>query len=187
MRLHSTVGPARTTLSAVAEEAGVSRPTLYSHFPDEVSLFQACTLHWMSQDPPPDPTVWLEITDPRERIQTALDQIYAHFRRNEKMIDNVFRDMNIVDHMRSFNKPLVEESFAAMADALVTAFGDPPGGVVRRRAMVYVAISFETWRTLTRSLQLSDAGAVDIMTRAVQCAADATDSTPGASRPPGIV
>ena len=107
MRLHSTVGPARTSLSAVAEEAGVSRPTLYSHFPDEAALFQACTMHWMSQDPPPNPTAWLEITDPGQRVKTALHQIYAHYERNEQMIGNVFRDMHVVDHMKSFNKRLV--------------------------------------------------------------------------------
>ena len=43
VKLHGTLGPARTTVSAIAEEAGVQRATVYRHFPDEPSLFQACS------------------------------------------------------------------------------------------------------------------------------------------------
>ena len=41
VELHGTVGPARTSISAVAERAGVRRSTLYRHFPDEAALFDA--------------------------------------------------------------------------------------------------------------------------------------------------
>ena len=41
--LHSSVGPALTSISMVAERAGVQRHTLYAHFPDEKSLFLACS------------------------------------------------------------------------------------------------------------------------------------------------
>ena len=43
--LHATVGPAQTSVSAVAERAGVQRHTVYHHFPDLGSLFRACTEH----------------------------------------------------------------------------------------------------------------------------------------------
>jgi AcrR family transcriptional regulator len=33
VKLHGTIGPARTTISGVAEEAGVQRATVYRHFP----------------------------------------------------------------------------------------------------------------------------------------------------------
>ena len=56
--LHGTVGPARTTMSAVAEHAGVRRSTLYRHFPDETSLFAACSAHWAAQHPVPDIEAW---------------------------------------------------------------------------------------------------------------------------------
>ena len=32
--LHTAVGPARTTVQAIAHQAGVTRPTVYAHFPD---------------------------------------------------------------------------------------------------------------------------------------------------------
>src|SRR5215204_2491067 len=64
VELHGSVGPARTTISAVAERAGVQRATVYRHFPDEEALFDACSAHWMAQHPLPDPTAWAKIEDP---------------------------------------------------------------------------------------------------------------------------
>lgn len=169
IELHGTVGPANTSLSAVARKAGVSRPTLYSHFPDEASLFHACTMHWMSQDPPPDPTAWLKIDDSGQRIGTALSEIYSHYARNEQMIGNVFRDMYLVESMRSFNVPLVEESFAAMTEIIGSAFDDGSDVAVRRRAMVSVAIGFNTWKTLIKVGGLTNEEATDLMAHLVAC------------------
>src|SRR3712207_9282767 len=58
MNLHETVGPARTTVSAIAEAAGVQRATVYRHFPDEDALVDACSSHWRTLHPAPDPTPW---------------------------------------------------------------------------------------------------------------------------------
>jgi len=65
VELHGTVGPARTTLSAVAERAGVQRHTLYRHFPDEAALFGACSAHFLAANPLPDLESWRAIGDPR--------------------------------------------------------------------------------------------------------------------------
>jgi AcrR family transcriptional regulator len=51
LELHGTVGPARTTISAIAERAGVRRMTVYRHFPDERALFEACTTHGLRHLP----------------------------------------------------------------------------------------------------------------------------------------
>ena len=169
VRLHESVGPAQTSLSAVAREAGISRPTLYAHFADEEALFRACTEHWLQQDPPPDPAVWLQISDPVERVATALSEIYSHYARNEQMIENVFRDMYLVDSMRSFNVPLVEGTFAAMTEILSAPFADRPEIADRRRAMVSVAISFDTWQRMVGSGGLSDQEAANLMAGAVVC------------------
>jgi AcrR family transcriptional regulator len=170
VQLHRTVGPANTSLSAVAREAGVSRPTIYAHFPDEASLFKACTLHWMTRDPPPDPAAWSTIDDPIERLRTALRQLYSHFARNEQLIENVLRDMYRVDSMRSFNVPLIERSFEQMAAILSSAFGDRPEARPRREALTDLAIRFDTWQLLVRGRGLSTEDAVEIMAHAVNTA-----------------
>src|SRR4051812_49797197 len=53
--LHGTLGPARTSISAIAEHAGVRRSTVYRHFADEAALFAACSSHWRAADPAPGP------------------------------------------------------------------------------------------------------------------------------------
>src|SRR5712691_1183180 len=93
VELHRSVGPARTTISAIAERAGVQRLTVYRHFPDERSLFQACTGHWAVEHPRPDLSRWAAKEDPEERLRVALSEIYAYFRTTEKMAGNVRRDL----------------------------------------------------------------------------------------------
>src|SRR5215208_5174558 len=69
IELHETVGTARTTISAIAEKAGVQRLTVYRHFPDERALFTACRGHWSATNPPPDPATWTQSADPEERLR----------------------------------------------------------------------------------------------------------------------
>src|SRR5437660_5869322 len=87
--LHGTLGPSRTTLSAVAEHAGVRRSTLYRHFPDEAALFVACSGRWMSQHPLPDLEAWAAVSDPGERLRTALTELYAYYADTEPMLSNL--------------------------------------------------------------------------------------------------
>ena len=165
--LHSTVGPAHTSLSDVAREAGVSRPTLYAHFPDVADLFQACTMHWMSQDPPPDPAAWATLDDPRDRVRVALTELYTHYARNEQLLENVLRDMYIVDSMREFNVPFVERSLVLMTEVLTSGFRDRPASARRRSALVALAVSFDTWQVLARDRVLTDDEAAELMTTVV--------------------
>src|SRR5436305_5977504 len=102
--LHGTVGPARTSISAVADRAGVRRSTVYRHFPDEAALFAACTAHWNALNPPPDLADWAAIEDPDERLATALEQLYAYYRGTEQMMANLHRDEPTV--------PIVKQLFA---------------------------------------------------------------------------
>src|SRR5919197_3222173 len=74
--LHSSVGPGLTTLSMIAERAGVQRHTLYAHFPDERSLYLACSGLAMERDPLPDAEPWRAIDGRPERLRTGLVAIY---------------------------------------------------------------------------------------------------------------
>ncbi len=85
--LHGSVGPAKTTISAVAERAGVQRATVYRHFPDEEAIFAACSAHWMSEHPLPDLAAWAAVGDPDERLRTGLGELYAWFERGEEMLE----------------------------------------------------------------------------------------------------
>jgi AcrR family transcriptional regulator len=162
VELHETLGPALTSMSAVAERAGVRRSTLYRHFPDEAALFDACSSHWNTANPPPDLAEWGAIDDPDERLEGALDQLYAHYRRTEQMLTNLHRDEATVATVR--------ERFArfhgyreAARDMLLR--GRPERGGARRRVRAALghALAFTTWRSLTREQGLDDRQAAELM------------------------
>jgi AcrR family transcriptional regulator len=169
VELHGTVGPARTSITAVAERAGVRRSTVYRHFPDEAALFDACSSHWSAANPPPDLERWAAITDPDERLAEALRELYAYYRRTEPMLANLFHDE---DEM-----PRLKERFAVfrqyMASARATLMC---GRGLRGRARPNVAAaighatSFTTWRSLARDQGLEDADATALMCRLVAAA-----------------
>src|SRR5689334_11383888 len=90
--LHGEVGPARTTVSAIAERAGVERLTVYRHFADETAMFQACSAHFAAETGPPDPAAWAGVPEPAERLRAALLAFYGYYRRGEAMLAHVHRD-----------------------------------------------------------------------------------------------
>ncbi len=161
VELHGSIGPAATTMSAVAARAGVTRATLYRHFPDETSLFAACAADWMVAHPRPDPSD-LPSGDAATRLAAALDAVYAWYRADPSMRANLLRDADILPPahragIRSFPGPFV--------DALAPEWGskrDNARGSDRVRAALALAFAFETWRLLA-DCGLSDAEARDLM------------------------
>jgi len=170
VELHGTVGPARTTLSAVAELAGVQRHTVYRHFPTETDLFGACSAHYFTANPLPDPELWRTVGDPRERVARALDELYAYYERTEPMLTNVMRDLALVDAMRPALVPF--ESYLADVTKILTA-GRPLRGRRRRllAATARHAVDFQTWRSLAVDNGLTRAEAVQLVTAFVKAAA----------------
>jgi AcrR family transcriptional regulator len=161
--LHGTVGPAGTTISGIADRAGVTRVTVYRHFPDEVSLFSACSAHWFSQQQVPDPESWTEIDDPSARVRAALTDLYRFFRHGEPMMLRIRRDIEMVPESRRLAMNQMTEQ---QRDVLLSAFG----GKARRkklRAALGHAISFSTWYSLCVENRLSNRAAIDLMTELV--------------------
>src|SRR5215468_7688050 len=106
LELHGTVGPSRTTMSAVAKRAGVERRTLYRHFPNEADLFGACSTHYFAANPWPDLDSWRAVHDPGQRLERALDELYAYYEGAEPMLSNVLRDAELVEFARVAVAPL---------------------------------------------------------------------------------
>jgi AcrR family transcriptional regulator len=168
VELHRTRGPAHTTISEIAERAGVNRLTVYNHFPDITDLLRACSRSWTEQHPPPDPTAWAEIRDPQERLRTALAELYGYYARTEPMRANVLRDAETMPALAALLEGTVVPYLEAVRDLL--AEGWEVRDEVRRRllAALKLAIDFHTWRSLERESSLSREEAVETMLEAVR-------------------
>lgn len=159
--LHGSVGPAATTVSMVAERAGVQRHTFYAHFPDEGSLLEACSGMALDRDPPPDGTAWAAIADPRVRLETGLRAIYGWYGRNAALLGCVLRDAEFHAPTREIVTLRMGPHMAAYAEGLGQEFS------AAQRALLVVALGFYAWRTLALDAGLDGPAAAALMAEAV--------------------
>lgn len=156
--LHTTVGPARTTIAAIAERAGVQRHTVYAHFASERELFQACSTHWASLHPLPDSERWAGIEEPESRLRAALDDVYAWYEEAGDDVALFRRDART--HAATAEVLAADEAeLASLRDALLA--GWPRRKAVR--AAIGHALELETWDSLVRRQGLTRQQAVDAM------------------------
>ena len=170
IELHTTHGPSRTTVSAIAERAGVTRPTVYAHFPDDRSLFQACSGHVRETVPPPDPTAWRSMSDPAERLEKALRDLYGYYEQLEPLLENVQRDaavMPVVAEMNAYRVRYLEES----RDLLLEGWPARGGARARVARAIGHALEFRTWQSLVRLQGCRTGEAVQLMLALVRAAA----------------
>jgi AcrR family transcriptional regulator len=171
--LHGSVGPANTTFSMVAERAGVQRHTLYAHFPDEWSLLLACSGLALERDPLPDAAAWRTIADRDERLRAGLSAIYAWYERNADVAGCVLRDAEYHALTKDITQMRMGPYFAAYNEVLGAKLS------AKRKAMLHLALSFWTWRTLVRESGLKQSAAVEAMVQAVSCDAPASTASAG--------
>lgn len=166
MQLHEELGPRATTISAIAERAGVQRLTVYRHFPDETAIFQACTAHWLALNPPPDPAAWSAVPAGPARLRAALEALYPYYRRTRAMWDAALRDEPAVPALQA---PMgrVRGHFDNIAGDLADAFAAAPERRAAVAATVRHVLRFETWQSLAGP-GLGDAPAAALATRWVE-------------------
>ena len=175
--LHREVGPARTTVSAIAERAGVERLTVYRHFPDETAMFQACTAHYATEVPGPDPSAWAGIEEPADRLRAALLAFYDYYRRAEDVLTHAARDVTQLPALAAVLSPWAE-FVGRVREELLERWKAPAAARARLGAAIAHALRFDTWRSLARVEALGDAEAADLMVGLAQAAR----VTPGSER-----
>ena len=161
VELHGSVGPAATTIAAIAEAAGVTRLTVYRHFPDDAALFAACSAHWISGQQLPDPGAWSRIDDPAARLRAGLADLYRFFRTGADMLTCIYRDFAALPE--GHQQALCDQD-TLFRDLLTAPFGGTQDDHHRLRAVIGHAISFWTWHSLCAGQGLTDTEAVDVMT-----------------------
>ena len=159
--LHSSVGPALTSISMVAERAGVQRHTLYAHFPEERSLFLACSGLALERDPLPEAEAWRAIAGRRERLRAGLRAVYDWYARNADMAGCVLRDAEY----HTLTREIIQLRFGPPMTAYHEILGVQLSA--RQRALLHLALGFFTWRALVRESGLQQDAAVDAMVQAI--------------------
>lgn len=167
MRLHEEVGPAATTLSAIADRAGVTRPTVYRHFPDDESIVRACSGHWRALHPQPDAATWESIDDPMVRLRTALFETYAWAGAAAPMLTKIYRDLHL---MPAFVREALSHEQDSLSAILSKGFPAPGRKAQRLHAALTHALDFRTWHSLCVLGALRDDEAVVLMLAAVSAA-----------------
>jgi AcrR family transcriptional regulator len=161
MQLHEEIGPRATTMSAIADRAGVQRLTVYRHFPDETAAFKACTSHWLDLNPLPDPSAWEAVQDPVLRFQTAVSAFYDYYSNTRRMWAAAFRDAPDVPVL---HEPMAEVAnyMRNAADDLIKLIGN--GNLADKIApTVRHALQFTTWAELEQQ-GLSNSRKVELVT-----------------------
>ena len=164
VQLHGSVGPAATTIAAIADLAKVTRLTVYRHFPDETVLFNACSAHWLSQQQPPDPDAWAQIDDPATRLRAGLADLYRFCRAGAGMLALVYRDFAALPET---HQQRLQDRDNRHCEVLAAPFQGNAGQRRLIRAVIGHAVSFWTWYSLCIGQGLSDQEAVEVMTGAV--------------------
>ncbi len=163
VELHSTLGPARTPLSMVAERAGVQRHTLYAHFPDERSLLLACSGLAAERDPLPDADPWRAIADRRERLRIGLRAVYGWYGRNAERAACVLRDAEHHALTKEISQMRMGPSMRAYREVLGAGLG-----TAEQRAMLALMLGFYAWRSLVRGSGLEQGAAVEAAVQAIE-------------------
>jgi AcrR family transcriptional regulator len=141
--LHQELGPKATTISAVAERAGVQRLTVYRHFPTEQDLLNACSSSYIATNPPPD-VAGIEADGAEERTRAVLRALYGYYRGTASMWTSVYRDVEVpavAAVMQGFEGYLD----SVRADLLASW---APYRSRRLRAALGHALRFSTWKSL---------------------------------------
>lgn len=162
MLLHETVGPAHTSIKAVAEQAGVQRLTVYRHFPDDISLFQACTSHWLELNPPPQPEAWSETDDPLQASRVALHCFYRYYRETQDMWRASYRD---VDQVVALHLPMreFENYLDQIRETLAGNWKIAKSKKTALKKTLRHGLRFSTWESLQRE-NLSDTQIAELVT-----------------------
>ena len=166
VRLHTTVGPSRASIAAIAEAAGVTRLTVYRHFADLDAVYLACMAHWAARHPRPDPEAWRAITDLEPRARRAFEELYGWFGEHTDELDPINRDLAV---MPASARARREAGSRAQADAI--AYGPARAATdrgPRSRLDLAVArhlVDYATWRSLALDQGLGEGELVEVAVR----------------------
>ncbi|MHB8571355.1 MAG: TetR/AcrR family transcriptional regulator [Candidatus Dormibacteria bacterium] len=171
-QLHATVGPNRTTVAEIARRAGVQRLTVYRHFPDERSLFAACSGHSRTLNPPPAADLGADAQGV-ERARQILLGMFRYYGFNPRLVDNLMRDSGAgpaAETVRAAMTPM-RAAISDAEDRIVAAVPHGERAASAVRAAAHHAMAFSTWRSLVMEGGIDDERAAGLLVAMIEAAA----------------
>lgn len=162
--LHSTIGPALATIALIADRAGLPRQTVYRNFGTQVELFRSCIAFGLEIHPLPDPNRWKSITDPDERLQVGLTQLYLWFEASEPVLTNVARDFGVVQEAAEMAQQPVDEVLHRIYETLCHGWAGSGASPV-----LSLAVDFATWKKLRREQGMASSAIVEMWLELIRC------------------
>lgn len=160
--LHEERGVVGTTVTEIARRAGVSRLTVYNHFPDLEHLLPACAAHYASLHPAPDFARALTAENPRARVCTALSLLYGWYRETSSLFTKVLSERILLPELDRFLVDDFDRLPTELTGLLASTLQEPDEGC---RVLLRLATDFWTWHRLDQE-GLGDEAAAELMCRA---------------------
>ncbi len=151
-----------------------------NHFPRETDLFMACSTHWASQNPFPDPTRWAGIDDPAARLVRALEELYGWYQLKEGMLGKVLRDARVLPPLAEVMDDLWSKYMEEIARTLAEGWSVDRAESDALHAALRLSVSFDTWQVLNSS-GLDHDRAAEVAARMVMGALGVTITLPRSS------
>ena len=176
LELYETTGPAATTMTAVAEAAGVTRATLYRHFRSDADMASAVIDEWRTGSPTADAGALAGIEDPAGRLRWGLAGLYQGYRATAAMTAKLLRDAHVLPASRQAD---LRAAARGVRDGLAGSFAGRNAAPATAAALGH-AVAFETWRSLSGE-GLDDPAIAELMVMLVTTAAMSNARSPARS------
>ena len=167
-QLHAERGIADTSMTDIAERAGVSVGTVYHHFPSYADAIVACGAYTSEHAPAPTAAVFEGAATRRERVACLARALFDYYER-VPALESVRRDRRFSRSLDAFAREEVRNRRRLAAQAVGA------GGPV---ALVAALTDIDVYRSLRRE----GFGTVDAADRVALLLNHVLDAVPGAGR-----
>lgn len=138
------VGFHAASLRDIADKAQISSRTLYNHFPDKLSLFEACLEHSGAEIRPEMPDIKGDLHTQLVTYATEMQrQLFSE--RSTRLSRLIYRESSYFDELRQIARLQFERHQVSPVAAMLEAEGAAPGES-HRLAKQFVSMAFGEWQ-----------------------------------------
>ena len=156
VKLHAQHGGLGTSYAMIAKQAEVAPQTVYNHFPELGSLFDACTGHVLNQAPPLGLETFRSGRSPAARLRLLARAVYARHAFLAPWMRISWYEAALVPELGA----IVARGNAALRELIRAAVApdrEPSSGFVNA---AFVLLDYPAWQELTSSRSSPEAARI---------------------------